>query len=53
MIKPNFVEKGAERYVRGKTEQFDEKFIMPTNFGRIDDILIHSSEHPRKNAHKA
>jgi hypothetical protein len=24
-MKPNFVEKGAERYVRGKTEQFDEK----------------------------
>ena len=27
-MKPNFVEKGAERYVRGKTEQFDEKFMM-------------------------
>ena len=52
-MKPNFVEKGAERYVRGEAEPFDEKFMMPTNFGRIDDILMHSSEHPRKNAHKA
>ena len=50
---PNMVEKGADRYVRGEAEPFDEKFMMPTNFRRIDDILPYSFKHPKKNAHEA
>jgi len=25
---PNIIEKGAERYIRGNAEPFDEKFMM-------------------------
>ena len=78
-MKPNCVEKGAARYLRGEVEPFDEKFMMfrrvmwdmpklakklyftpkmpdeakPGYTIRDDDILMHSSKHPRKNAHKA
>jgi len=50
---PNVVEKGADRYNRDQAGPFDEKFMIPTNFGRIGDILPYSFEHPKKNEYEA
>jgi hypothetical protein len=42
---PNIIEKGAERYIRGNAEPFDEKFIVAfighCFIGDLLDTVLH------------